>query len=156
VLNHWKCHKKLYSFYLIDDDDATGPSIPAAFRTKNWPADSEEVRPYLQNLIEEKNYIVLPLIAFDVDGVAIKPAQYESRLRGAVVQMRFSLKHWPISNKMEKNKTKHVFAADIEHIRVLVPPLSSPSKGKGKRTFSLRDTITSTPDLSPSKKPRVD
>jgi hypothetical protein len=117
--------------------------VPAEFRIENWHADSEQVRPYLEQLIKEKSHAVVPLNAYDQYGDIIKPRQYESHLRGAVARFYFSLKHWDI-------KEQSTFVADIEQIRVLVPPPSTPSR---RRKLSLKDALT--PELSPSKRQRT-
>jgi hypothetical protein len=63
---------------------------------------------------------VVPLPAEDVDGNRIHPLHYEEKLSGAVIRVGFVLNHYfPLNGK-------HRFTADIDNIRVLVPPTPEP------------------------------
>ena len=67
------------------------------------------------------SHVVVPLPAEDVDGNRIHPLNYEEKLRGAVVRVGFVLNHYfPLNGK-------HRFTADVDNMRVLIPPTPEPS-----------------------------
>ncbi|TEB25900.1 hypothetical protein FA13DRAFT_1737811 [Coprinellus micaceus] len=80
----------------------------------NWPAEGTELTKILGS------HVVVPLPAEDVDGNRIHPLHYEEKLSGAVIRVGFVMNHYfPLNGK-------HRFTADIDNIRVLVPPTPEP------------------------------
>ena len=89
------------------------------------------------------NFHVLPIPAYNIQSDLVHPAQYCRTLKGAVVSIRFTLKHWAF-NSADTNIT------DIIHIRVLVPPKDPLTPQR--RKFALTDPFDSKSNGSPAKK----
>ncbi|KAI6004662.1 hypothetical protein EDD15DRAFT_2108578, partial [Pisolithus albus] len=88
-------------------------SEPISF--ERWPLTKEKIRAELLNL--KSTHRILPLPAYDLEDRLIRPASYRRVLQGAIVEVHFTLSHWPIAAAKQD-----VYIADIEHIRLLVPP----------------------------------
>jgi len=82
------------------------------------------------------------LPAYDINGDIIVPKNYKKELAGAIARVTFTLSHWFINRK-----ASNTFVADIDSIRVLVPP---PQNSPKKRKLSQRDPY----EESPTKKSR--
>jgi len=115
------------------------------FDIANWPVHKE-----LQVGLEKikKTHIVVLIPAYDVDCRLIHPSQYHSKLEGATVEVHLTLQHWAISEKRSGAKRDtDTYTADVQAIRVLVPParVSSPRK---RVALYIGDDV----DKSPTKK----
>ncbi|KAG1833303.1 hypothetical protein DFJ58DRAFT_224319 [Suillus subalutaceus] len=62
-----------------------------------------------------RTHYATPLAAFAFDGAIIGPGGYGRHLKGALVQVHFTLRH-------PKGKRMNTFRAKITAIRVLAPP----------------------------------
>jgi hypothetical protein len=65
-------------------------------------------------LADIETHRVVPIPAYDANSRLITPAQYARTLKGAVVIIHFSLKHWAIDSV-------DIYVADIANIRVVIP-----------------------------------
>lgn len=83
------------------------------FEVENWPVRRDAAKQELNKL--KDTHVVIPIPAYDLAGQLIQPQDYETKLRGAIVLLKFHMNHWKIQNK-------HYFTADIQKIRVLAPP----------------------------------
>ncbi|KAJ3735207.1 hypothetical protein DFJ43DRAFT_34163 [Lentinula guzmanii] len=96
---------------------------------KQWPRKSELVENALDALSADDplKFKICPLPAYDYHCALIDPFWYRKYLENAVVELRFSMSHWPISN------SSNTFRANIVDILVLCPPppvIVSPRKRK--------------------------
>lgn len=97
--------------------------------------------------LADKYRVVTPNV-FNPDDTLIWPTLYSSRLRGALVEIRFTLCHYMIDNN-EGKVPKNTFVAEVEEMRVVVPP--APYAGK-KRVLQCDNAVASG---SSAKKPRT-
>ncbi|KAJ6607917.1 hypothetical protein B0H10DRAFT_537534 [Mycena sp. CBHHK59/15] len=121
------------------------------FKLGDWPVKSDAARKALAGM--EKTHSVNVLLAYDANGGLIQPAQYRDALRGAVVRAAISLSHWNFApNALEPSTATGVdtYTANIESLRVLIPPKAEGPSSPRKRRVPLRD-----PGASPMKKPRA-
>ena len=75
---------------------------------------------------------VVPVPAYDVEGDLIRPEAHQHSLDGAIVELHFNLTHWAIAGR-KGSLPSDQFIAEIEVIRVLVPPHASNSSMTKKR-----------------------
>ncbi|KAG1781231.1 hypothetical protein EV702DRAFT_1276016 [Suillus placidus] len=108
-------------------DDATSSdtttSLGSEFDILNWPV-ADRCKAELTNLAE--THIINPLPAYRIDRKLIPPAQYETKLCGAVVEVHFTFFH----HHIRKSKC-HIFNAVLCKMIMLRPPTnmsSSPLK----------------------------
>jgi hypothetical protein len=83
---------------------------------ENWPV-SREAQPYLNEIKE--SFVPRPIHAYDEDDNLISPDMYEQKLKGAIVEIHFTLSHWGIVNKNDPSDT---YSAHISHVQVISPP----------------------------------
>ena len=89
---------------------------------------------------------VIPIPAYNMESRLVHPTQYLDTLQGAVVTIRFTLKHWPIHS--ERSDTN---VADIVSMRVLIPRKETPLTPR-RRRIALRDPFDEEElDWSPTK-----
>ncbi|KIL55395.1 hypothetical protein M378DRAFT_17988 [Amanita muscaria Koide BX008] len=124
-------------------ESASG-ALPAELRITGWPSDSEETRGALRSMVatHRVNY----LEAFDMHGRLIAPREYRRHIKGALVQIHFTLRHWTVLGK--DGRCYDAFAADIFSLRVLEPPVSYglPVVPRKRKYYKL-DPLT--PDIFP-------
>lgn len=60
---------------------------------RNWPVSAKQ-RPLFNELCDRRTHMVQPLPAYDVDHKLIDPCLYERELRGAIVEVHFTLEHF--------------------------------------------------------------
>ncbi|KAK7055632.1 hypothetical protein R3P38DRAFT_2760807 [Favolaschia claudopus] len=125
-----------------DEDDE-----PDAFALRDWPVISPEAKEALEEM--DNSHRVVPMRAYDVNGDLIAPANYMAKLQGAVVRATLTLSHWNIVK--EKRNT---YAADIDSLRVLVPPSVS-SSGSSPRKRRAGPIAQKDPGASPSPKKKA-
>lgn len=66
---------------------------------------------------------VCPMLVFDEkEDIVGDPAQFESKLVGALIEVTFSLKHYYMAATSTRTKAYDTFSAKIESISVLSPP----------------------------------
>jgi hypothetical protein len=102
---------------------------------KDYPTTTEDARAALQTM--QSTHAVQLMQAHDIDGKLIMPADYVDKLRGACAWVRFTLEKFTF--KLEDNRSRDTFVADIESIRVV----------------KKSDIASETPQPSPSKKRKV-
>lgn len=115
---------------------------------RNWPVSAKQ-RPLFDDLCDRRTHMVQPLPAYDIDRKLIDPCLYERELRGAVVEVHFTLEHF----RFAKDST---FVATIQEIivhRMPVRILATPSR---KRSYSIKPSDSpSFASGSPVKKLRL-
>ncbi|KIK77994.1 hypothetical protein PAXRUDRAFT_834770 [Paxillus rubicundulus Ve08.2h10] len=89
------------------------------FSMETWPV-AKWCQSQLQGLLPTHD--ICPLPAYEEDGSLIQPRQYESKLRGALVEVHMSFCYHHI-----KILKKHVFNAIPRQLIVLRPPAALPS-----------------------------
>ncbi|THU83030.1 hypothetical protein K435DRAFT_871717 [Dendrothele bispora CBS 962.96] len=101
------------------DDDSENDELLAS-----WPRTNDAVAKALDDLQEQKpaQYKICPLPAYDCHSALIEPMMYRQRLEGAVVEIRFTLSHWPISAKGKEKSASNAYRANIVDVLVLCPP----------------------------------
>ncbi|TFK80706.1 hypothetical protein K466DRAFT_503415 [Polyporus arcularius HHB13444] len=137
----------MYSFCFTEYHQ---PILGPEFQIDNWPAYSKEGQAAVERMARLGTHKVIPLPAYDMHGDLINPRFYRARLQGALVELHFSLTHWRIGSKKESSKVD-VFVAELDYLRVLVPPKPTPVTPR-KRKVSAVDP---TPSPSPSKRSRM-
>lgn len=118
----------------------------------NWP-----VSPANSNQMDSlrTSHYVNPIPAYDVDGNLIRPLDYERKLKGALLEIEFTLSRSYFKEREENGKVEPAhfqFVADILRIKVLAPPaatMTSPQRSRVK--LSRKDPGSSG---SPSKRGR--
>ncbi|RXW19638.1 hypothetical protein EST38_g6231 [Candolleomyces aberdarensis] len=100
------------------------------FLIENWPVQNPAAQSHLDAL--KDTHVVNPIPAYDVEGHLILPTEYESKLRGAIVRLEFQLVHWLV-------RRQDFFSANVERIRVLVPPYSDTPNATRKRLAQVDD-----------------
>ena len=91
---------------------------------------------------------VSPLKAYDVDYDVIHPEDYRSKLAGALVEIIFTMTHWPEPNWVGI-PTVDIYVADIVGIRVLAKP-GEEIEGKLARKRRIPQMLT--PDIDDNDK----
>lgn len=110
--------------------------IDPALRLENIPVSGDIAVAELAAMKATHVFNILP--AYDVDGDLIMPKDYESRLKGAVVVMSATLKHYDFTARAS-SPASNTFVADVVKIRVLVPPVELVAEQERKRV-PARDT----------------
>ncbi|KAI0049246.1 hypothetical protein FA95DRAFT_1571317 [Auriscalpium vulgare] len=114
-------------FEPIDSDiAANNADLGPQFSIANWPCKFQAGSIALEELKKEGHYTVSPVPAYTKDGKLIPPAEYEMRLRGAVVEVRVAIVREYIFSANSDN-----FYSDVRAITVLEtpgPPVASPGK----------------------------
>jgi hypothetical protein len=91
------------------------------FNMNNWPVHTAHASVSMRSM--RKTHQVRPLPAYDVDNKLICPQDYRSKLRGALVQILFTMTHWPEPGRGGKPPLD-TFVADILGLRVINEPIS--------------------------------
>lgn len=81
-------------------------------------------------MIEHHTHVPVPIPAFDKEGNQIMPADWNSKLRGADVIVKFTVSHQWLGKTATRERTDNYYA-DIVEIRLLReprPPPTSPLK----------------------------
>ncbi|KAI5982958.1 hypothetical protein EDD15DRAFT_2202440 [Pisolithus albus] len=117
------------------EDESTTTDDPYSF--EKWPLTRERNRAELVRL--KHSHILHPVPAYDLNNDLLHPTTYRRCLRGAIVEIRFTLTHWSIASTK-----RDVYGAVMKAIRILVPPVVSPTASK-KRKLPLHLDIDETP-----------
>ncbi|KAI6016903.1 hypothetical protein BKA83DRAFT_4329313 [Pisolithus microcarpus] len=104
---------------------------------ENWPLARERNRAELLRL--KHGHVLWPAPAYDLNKDLLHPSTYRQCLRGAIMEIHFTLTHWSIASSV-----CDVYGAVMKAIRILVPPVVSPSAGK-KRKLPLHLDIDKMP-----------
>jgi hypothetical protein len=64
---------------------------------------------------------VVPVPAYNLEGILIPLQSYCKRLQGAIVELHFTLTHWSIGGKPGQEKVDQ-FTADLYSMCMLLPP----------------------------------
>jgi hypothetical protein len=97
---------------------ATTDSLSSDFDIATWPV-ADRCKGHLQDLRSTHN--VCPLPAYDTDHSLIPPLEYESKLKGALVEVHMAFFHHRV-----KNAKRDVFNAILRQLTVLSPPAAMP------------------------------
>ncbi|THG93268.1 hypothetical protein EW026_g7926 [Hermanssonia centrifuga] len=89
-----------------------------------WPVRKKQSKIAIKKMVNKYRVVVLP--AFDLVGDKIRPSKYEALLKGADVQVHFTLLHWPIGNTKDRRSLSDTMVADVLNLRVYVPPRLKP------------------------------
>ena len=95
---------------------------------------------------------VIPIPAYNIQSKFVHPTEYCPTLRGAVVSIRFTLRHWAINSESCDTNV-----ADIVNMRVLVPPKEpepTPATPR-RRRFASTDPFDYELNESPTNRPRT-
>ncbi|KAG2087595.1 hypothetical protein BD769DRAFT_1680709 [Suillus cothurnatus] len=101
-----------------EGDDCSTNSLSSDFDISTWPV-ANRCRGRLEDLTSTHN--VCPLPAYDTDHGLIPPLEYESKLKGALVEVHMAFCHHRI-----KNAKRDVFNAILRQLTVLSPPAAMP------------------------------
>ena len=112
----------------------------------NWPVSSPSAKKELASMQGTHN--VVPLPAYDSEGNLISPREYRSKLKGALVVMRFDLTHWSFPAR-EGRSAADTFVANIRRIDLLEESL--PISTTTKHVLDLYDPIPSSRKRQKSK-----
>ncbi|KAI0633922.1 hypothetical protein C8Q77DRAFT_1036223, partial [Trametes polyzona] len=102
-------------------DSASQPTLPPEWSLDHWPVSSDAARAELAAIKDAGQLDIVPLPAYNVEGNLIRPQDYRTALMGAIVEVHFTLTHWTISARASEEPAD-VYVADIQYMRVLVPP----------------------------------
>ncbi|KAG2055974.1 hypothetical protein BDR06DRAFT_970434 [Suillus hirtellus] len=101
-----------------EDDDCSTDSLSSDFDIATWPV-ADQCKGHLQDLRSTHN--VCPLPAYDTDHSLIPPLEYESKLKGALVEVHMVFFHHRV-----KNAKHDVFNAILQQLTILSPPAAMP------------------------------
>ncbi|KAI5997569.1 hypothetical protein EDD15DRAFT_2194608 [Pisolithus albus] len=124
----------------LDDDEDSGDESATTddlYSFENWPLTRERNRAELLRL--KHSHILQPVPAYDLNDDLLHPNTYCRCLRGAIMEICFTLTHWSIASTK-----RDVYGAIMKGIRILVPPVVSPTTSK-KRKLPLHLDIDETP-----------
>ncbi|KAK0433837.1 uncharacterized protein EV420DRAFT_1654359 [Desarmillaria tabescens] len=97
---------------------------------QTWPVEAED-QMGLDQL--KQTHHVNCLKVFDTDDSSVPPHKVSALLKGALVEVHFSMRHWSIHHNNQP--AQHAFCCTMHQICVLKrapPPLSSPYKGRSR------------------------
>ncbi|RDB17857.1 hypothetical protein Hypma_000843 [Hypsizygus marmoreus] len=77
-------------------------------------------------------YQVLPLMVYDMAGKYVLPEEVSSKIRGALVEVHFRVKHYFINNPTEKFNTFTGIMEQITILRPALPRIPSPYRSRNK------------------------
>ncbi|KAI6043564.1 hypothetical protein EDC04DRAFT_2600031 [Pisolithus marmoratus] len=138
----FKLHHQLFEALesaIVDNDDIPGSATSSTdpFLFELWPLTKEKFQGELLAL--KSTHHIPPLLAYDLTGDLLRPSTYQCCLQGALVEVHFTLSHWPIAS------LKHnVYVVQIQLIQLLAPPVVSLATGK-KRKIPLHLDIDECP-----------
>jgi len=104
--------------------------------TRAWPTSTPEAAEALAAAAE--THSVNPLPAYDQNGVLVEPLQYNRRLDGATVIIRFELYHYLIRNKGKP--AVDTFSARVVQLRIVLPPPGASPATPRKKKLLPHDT----------------
>jgi hypothetical protein len=94
----------------------------------SWPV-SDRCKGHLHELVSSHN--IQPLPAYDENHKLIPPSQYESKLKGALVEVHMAICHHRI-----KSSRRDIFNAVLREIIVLAPPAAMPTSPFKRRRLN--------------------
>ncbi|KAG0695959.1 hypothetical protein DFH29DRAFT_1004996 [Suillus ampliporus] len=107
----------------IDGDSngstSTADSLNSDFNMSSWPV-ADRCKDHLHELISTHN--IQPLPAYDENHNLIPPIQYESKLKGVLVEVHMAICHHCI-----KSSKCDIFNAVLQELIVLAPPAAMPT-----------------------------
>ncbi|KAJ7612247.1 hypothetical protein FB45DRAFT_1065587 [Roridomyces roridus] len=95
--------------------------LGAQFLMSTWPTPNPAVRAEVDELCQTLTHKLVPIAAYDIDGLIIPPGDYVHKLPSAVVEARFTVSHVKIGGT-------HYYSADIAQLDVLVEPSVLPAR----------------------------
>ncbi|EMD31578.1 hypothetical protein CERSUDRAFT_78031 [Gelatoporia subvermispora B] len=131
-----------------DDEDDLGPE----FHIDNWPCWTDDAKDAIEDL--KFTHRVVPIPLYGLDNQLVKPCDYRRVLRGATVEVHFSLRHWSIGKRGKRDGEEprglDAFSADVFAIHVVKPaPPPMPSTPRKRKVSSM------SPVHSPVKRRRI-
>ncbi len=108
------------------------------FTVAGWPARKRDARAALHDMRDTHRVNVMP--AYDAYSVQILPSRYEAALRGADVQVYFSMLHWAIGQGEVINSDTMV--CDVRNMRVTIPPRAKMQPRTPTKRVSQTDPFT--------------
>jgi len=93
--------------------------MEATFKIENWPTSNLAAKQALGEI--QTTHRVIPIPAYDMHGALIWPFHYRKYLENAVVEVRFTLRHWSIAGKSAEVPSD-TYSAEIVDMLVLIPP----------------------------------
>ncbi|KAG2153133.1 uncharacterized protein EDB93DRAFT_1102872 [Suillus bovinus] len=97
----------------------TAESLSSEYNMASWPV-SDRCKGHLHELVSSHN--IQPLPTYDENHKLIPPSQYESKLKGALVEVHMAICHHRI-----KSSRHDIFNAVLQEIIVLAPPAAMPT-----------------------------
>ncbi|KAG1820128.1 hypothetical protein EV424DRAFT_1539545 [Suillus variegatus] len=101
-----------------EDDDCSTNNLSSDFDIATWPV-ADRCKRHLQDLAS--THKICPLPAYDGNHGLIPPLEYESKLKGALVEVHMAFCHRRI-----KNAKRDVFHAILRQLTVLSAPVAMP------------------------------
>lgn len=97
----------------------TADGLNPDFDIATWPV-ADRCKGHLHGLVS--THIICPLPAYDLDHKLIVPSEYESKLKGALVEVHMAFGHHRI-----KSAKRDIFTAILRELTILSPPAAVPS-----------------------------
>jgi hypothetical protein len=114
----------IYLFSLATVDSGLG----SEFNITTWPV-AERCKGHLEDLVSTHD--ICPLPAYDENHVLIPPLQYESKLKGALVEVHMAFCH----HRINKSK-RDIFNCILRELIVLSPPAAMPTSPFKRRRLN--------------------
>ncbi|KAG1857480.1 hypothetical protein F4604DRAFT_1931432 [Suillus subluteus] len=106
----------------VDGDDnysTDSDGLSSDFDITTWPV-ADRCKGHLQGLTS--THTIHPLPAYDLDHNLILPSEYESKLKGALVEVHMAFCHHRV-----KSAKRDIFSAVLRELTILSPPAAMPS-----------------------------
>ncbi|KAG1883850.1 hypothetical protein F4604DRAFT_1920366 [Suillus subluteus] len=101
------------------NDNYSTNGLSSDFDITSWPV-ADQCKSHLQGLVS--TYIICPLPAYDLDHNLILPSEYESKLKGALIEVHMAFCHHRV-----KSAKRDIFSAVLQELTVLSLPAAVPS-----------------------------
>ncbi|KAG2132148.1 uncharacterized protein EDB93DRAFT_1255334 [Suillus bovinus] len=111
-----------------DNDATVDSSLGSEFNIATWPV-AERCKGHLEDLVS--THEICPLPAYDKNHVLIPPLQYESKLKGALVEVHMAFCH----HRINKSK-RDIFNSILRELIVLSPPAAMPTSPFKRRRLN--------------------
>ncbi|KAG1907217.1 uncharacterized protein F5891DRAFT_1181513 [Suillus fuscotomentosus] len=101
------------------DENYWHDGLNPEFDIATWPV-ADRCKGHLESLVS--THSICPLPAYDSDHNLILPSQYESKLKGALVEVHMAFCHHRV-----KSRKHDIFSTVLRELTILLPPAAMPS-----------------------------
>ena len=103
---------------------------------ETWQCRNEAAQKELRRIIDTQSHYSQVILAYNEDDNLIAPANYQAKLRGAVVELAVAMSHQYFPSENKDN-----YYLDIRKLKVVKPPVGMPSS-PSKRRITVEELST--------------